>query len=616
VSPLRIAQPAPAPEGSARRSLLRPYHVLVVARLYPSADQPGRGTFVADLVRAVGGAGHDLVVASFETVQLRGPDGTRAARAAAAGAAWQAAVAGADVLTTPTTWGAGVPVARLPAIRTWGHGTGLDELDQVERHAEVLLAFGRALARRAPIDLIHAQTGVPDGLAADRLATELGVPLLVSEHDSTLPRRLAANERLAERYRELAEPDRGRAVAVVSPAFGARIRDSLGPDLSLEILPNPIAIGAFGIGDPPERDPDELLWVGLLAEHKGTPLLLAAFAELRRRRPRWRLRVVGPAADDDDARWRELAGALGIADGVTFEPRADRATVATAMRRASIFVHPSPWETFGVVAAEAIASGLPVAATPSGGVEWIVGHDGRFGVIAAASDPTSLADAIDAVHDHRSTFDPELMRASIVERFAPDRVADHASALYARLLAGMGTSSTDGDHDPESPERPEAPGAAATTVSGRPLIIGLHASALPRLNALPPGALAGRTVVTGPGTFDRPDDSPPPLRFEVNAAAEYRRRLASEGGLLQFRRRRQVVEARPAIESAEIRRVVAAAAGTLAGAGSDPVRVIAADADDALAGLDALGDEAVLAPGSLRWLADRSDVIIDPSRAP
>ena len=49
------------------------------------------------------------------------------------------------------------------------------------------------------------------------------------------------------------------------------------------------------------------------------------------------------------------------------------------MRRATPFVHPSPHETFGVVAAEALASGLPVAARPSGGVDEIVGRDGRFG---------------------------------------------------------------------------------------------------------------------------------------------------------------------------------------------------------------------------------------------
>jgi glycosyltransferase involved in cell wall biosynthesis len=587
VAPDRLAAPEPS-----RRQL----RILVVSRLYPSADQPGRGTFVADLVEALVGAGHDVVVASFETVQLRGPDATKGARARAAAMAWAASVAGADALSTPRSWGAGVPVARLPAIRTWGHGAALDEADHVDRHAEALVAFGRGLAARWPIDLIHAQTGVPDGLAADRLASELGIPLLVSEHDSTLARRLATDDGLARLYRGLADRDRLRAVAVVSPPLADRIRAAAGSDLPLQVLPNPVALDAFGGGDPDDRDPDELLWVGMLADHKGTPLLLATVAELRRRRPRWRLRLIGPAEHGDDGRWRELAGALGIADAVTFEQRADRAGVADAMRRASIFVHPSPWETFGVVAAEAIASGMPVAATPSGGVEWIVGRDGRLGEIAASSEPASLADAIEAVEARRATFDPRHMRTSVADRFAPDRVAATATGLYDRLLTAR--RSTAGAV--ELAER-------AATTPGPNLVIGLHPSAIARLATLPIGSLAGTTLVTAPGQLQRSDDPPPRRRFELDAAGPYRQRLADASGLLGRLRRRKLRAARAELEAAETERVLIAAAETVREAGSGRVRVVAVDADDAVAALEALGTGAILTPGSLRWLADRTD---------
>ena len=591
----------------------QPLHVLVVSRLYPSADQPSRGTFVADLVRALADAGHLVVVASFETVQVRGPEATRAARAGIAAAAWAGAVSRADVLNRPRSWGAGVPVARLPVIRTWGQGAGFDEADQVDRHAAVLFPFGRALARRASIDVIHAHCGAPDGLAAARLASELGVPLLVSEHDSTLPRRLAADRRLAAEYRNLADPgagaesDRRRIVAVVSPVFADRIRTAIGSDVPLEVLPNPIALNAFGASEPPERDPDELLWVGMLADHKGTPLLFSAFAEVLRRRPRFRLRLIGPSADGDVDRWRELAGTLQIADALTFEPQASRAAVAAGMRRASIFVHPSPWETFGVVAAEAIASGLPVAATPSGGVEWIVGRDGRLGEIATGHDPTSLADAIVAVDERRSSFDPKAMRVAMSERFAPDRVAALTSALYRRVLADASLRSILPD------VRPLEPLADGGTANGRPpLVIGLHPSVLARLIALPVGVLAGPTVVTGPGPFVRADD-PPPRRFELDPAEAYRRRLAATGGLLRRLRRHQLVDARGTIEASAVRQVLALAADAHRGSDPGPVRVVAVDADDAVAVLDALGDGAVLAPGSLRWLADRQDAADDPA---
>src|SRR5438552_8894225 len=221
--------------------------ILVVARWYPSFDSPISGIFVADLVRALVGAGHDVIVASFDPLHIRGPAGTKRDRAARAETAWAAATAGLDTLSNPRSWGAGVPVARLPVLRTWARTGVLDETEWVERHSEALLSFGRALADRWPLDIIHAQTGIPDGLAADRLARELSVPLLVSEHDSTLPARLEGNGALADRYLTLTDASRHRAVATVSPALGARIATALGPNVRLGLLPSPVAVRSFVI---------------------------------------------------------------------------------------------------------------------------------------------------------------------------------------------------------------------------------------------------------------------------------------------------------------------------------------------------------------------------------
>ena len=104
------------------------------------------------------------------------------------------------------------------------------------------------------------------------------------------------------------------------------------------------------------------------------------------------------------------------------------------MQTAAVFVHPSPRETFGMVAAESLASGLPVAATPSGGVEEIVGSDGRFGAIAAAHDPESLAAAIEEVLGRRDSLDPVAMRTHIVETYGAPVIASRTLMLYGRLL--------------------------------------------------------------------------------------------------------------------------------------------------------------------------------------
>jgi glycosyltransferase involved in cell wall biosynthesis len=57
-------------------------------------------------------------------------------------------------------------------------------------------------------------------------------------------------------------------------------------------------------------------------------------------------------------------------------------SVAPHLRRATLFVLPSRQEGFGIVAAEALAAGLPVVTTPSGGPEELVTRSGGGRVLA------------------------------------------------------------------------------------------------------------------------------------------------------------------------------------------------------------------------------------------
>ena len=206
------------------------------------------------------------------------------------------------------------------------------------------------------------------------------------------------------------------------------------------IVPNAVPLDHFPPARQPRRDADQLLWVGARSEHKGIDTLLRAMAVAHGRLPSLRLRMIGSATNAEDARWQALADELGIRDAVSFEPVAARNVVGAEMQQAGIFVHPSPFETFGMVAAEALASGLPVAATPSGGVEEIVGRDGRFGEIATDATPDALADAILRLHDRLAEIDRDAMRASIEGRFSPAAVAARTLELYDEVRRAAGRS--------------------------------------------------------------------------------------------------------------------------------------------------------------------------------
>src|SRR5664280_3170045 len=97
-----------------------PRRILVVARWYPPHDDPGSGSFVSDEVVALRAAGIDVVVASWENADLRAREGDTESVRGRALEAWARAVVEPAALSTPSAWGAGVPVARIPAVHPGG----------------------------------------------------------------------------------------------------------------------------------------------------------------------------------------------------------------------------------------------------------------------------------------------------------------------------------------------------------------------------------------------------------------------------------------------------------------------------------------------------------------
>jgi glycosyltransferase involved in cell wall biosynthesis len=594
--------------------------VLTVARWYPAHDDPGRGSFVADLTSVLLGAGLDVRVASWEFSHYS--ERTPASAMSAARRAWAAAVAQPDALNTPTHWGSGVPVARLPAL----YITGESVRQRIDGHAALLVPFGEALHARWPFDLIHAHTAVPDGAAALTLADRVGVPVVVTEHDRSLRQRLPASEDERAAYRNVVE--RAASVAAVSAQFRDLLARESGLDASaIGVVSNPIPAAFFARRLDGPRDGDELLYVGARKEDKGIVTLLQAFARVRAARPRLRLRLIGRSPSPaDEARWQELSDELGVVDGVSFDPPADRDAVAAAMARAGVFVHPSPFESFGMVAAEALASGLPIAATRSG-VEGIVGEDRRFGEIAAGTDPESLAEAILGVVDRRDAYDPEALRQA-ASRFEASEVArDHVERYQAAIARRRGSGETRDAVAPARTREPDlaGPDGARPDGVGAVLAVGQNAVLAERRIRGLPESLRERVVLATRRPTDALRELLPGRVVELDPVGAYKRMLEALGGgpsapstslgrAARFLRspgkaleRQRLRDDREQVLVGLLEDQVEAAWEALPGPAQPGRVLLAMDVEDVVAARRVLAEDARLAPGSTRWLADRWD---------
>ncbi len=119
----------------------------------------------------------------------------------------------------------------------------------------------------------------------------------------------------------------------------------------------------------------------------------------------WVLRIVGPVTDKDYFNeLRRLVGELGLDGRVEFVGAVSDSELVREYRHASIFVLPSYLEGSSIARIEALAFGLPVITTRTGGSEVV---RGGVGVIVEPGDVNSLAKALDRLMGD-DTFREEL----------------------------------------------------------------------------------------------------------------------------------------------------------------------------------------------------------------
>jgi len=141
------------------------------------------------------------------------------------------------------------------------------------------------------------------------------------------------------------------------------------------------------------RDATRLVFAGRLVREKHPAVVPAVVAALRRTDPRWHAVVLGDGPETDAV--LAAAGAAGVADGVDVRGYVPPAELAAALGTATVLLHPSEREGFGLAVLEALAYGLPVvvvAAPDNAAVELVV--PGVNGVVCADGGAESLAAAV------------------------------------------------------------------------------------------------------------------------------------------------------------------------------------------------------------------------------
>ena len=316
----------------------------------------------------------------------------------------------------------------------------------VECHTFRRLSFAREHARRWGLSLTYAYWILRNARRYDVLhvhsvwalgpvlgvlvAAATGRPVVMTAHESltqfdieTSRSRWRRSQKLLVRNLLL------RGVDCVIAASPLELRDSLADPRAGVVIAHPV-IDAAPTRRPAQQscgDPFAIGFLGRLHPKKNVSHLLHALAALPGNS---RLIICGAGRPEYERELVQIAAAAGVTDRVVWRGFADLEEKRRLFAEVNVIAMPSAYESFGMVAAEAMAAGVPVIVSRSTGIAPIVELYGA-GTVVSSDEPTEFASAL-------MSFMHEPERLARAERGALEAAR---TALcfdgYARAVSGI-----------------------------------------------------------------------------------------------------------------------------------------------------------------------------------
>ncbi len=370
--------------------------VLILARWYPNDEDPQLGVFVQKHVQAIAEFADVWVVAAFPRQGLKEIQVRRTVHP--------------NYTEILVYYPARQGIMALPAYRK----SVLHVVSQLEREG-------------VKPDLIHAHVLLRTFVIARILSLRWKIPYFITDHWTGYLFGNFKGKPLVYRWLSRYLIRHAAAVSLVSASLVQAFRQLSLKNKDIRIIPN---IVDFPEVKKPERKPGpiRILSVADLADtNKNISGVLLVLDQLAEELPDFEYSIVGGGPDEEAL--KSLALSLrNLRKRVHFQGRVPNSEVFGILEAADFLIVNSRVETFSVITAEAIALGVPVIATISGGPEFIIRPES--GILIPANDSAALAEAIRSMVHRYTHYNYEVMRNSIQSLYSRDTIARAFKAMY------------------------------------------------------------------------------------------------------------------------------------------------------------------------------------------
>lgn len=285
------------------------------------------------------------------------------------------------------------------------------------------------------LDMLHVHYAIPHSISAllaqQMLAPKRRLPFVTTLHGTDIT--LVGNDRSYFPITKFSI-ERSDAVSAISQYLRRQTEEVFGISRPIRVIPNFVNCELYRPAEPAQHPDPVLLHISNFRPVKRTLDCIRIFDRVLARIPQARLLMAGDGPERGPAEM--LALELGINARVEFLGKQDH--IERLIPQARVLLLPSELESFGLVALEAMACGVPTVATATGGLPELIAH-GKDGFLEPVGDIAAQAARAAALLE-----DPELharfaraARATAEQRFDSRRIIPQYENLYQEVCEAV-----------------------------------------------------------------------------------------------------------------------------------------------------------------------------------
>ncbi len=277
-------------------------------------------------------------------------------------------------------------------------------------------------------DVLHVHSMLKGGFLAHAIYKKYGIPFVITEHCSIFLK----NELSRENINSLMEiiGDANSCIAV-SETFKNQLNEIFETN-KWAYIPNIVNEKFTQQEIKVKENIDNFIYgsISLLTKNKRVDLLIHSFSEILKKYPNSILYIVGDGPEKNNL--MEKVNKLNINNNIKFYGLLTRDNIVSILQNINCLVISSEFETFGVVAVEALALGKPVVSTKCGGPESII--NSKVGYLVENNSEIDLINGLIDIQKNYKNFSSQEIREYCLNNFSEDIIVGKLKKIYSEIL--------------------------------------------------------------------------------------------------------------------------------------------------------------------------------------